>query len=202
MTAKRDYFNSLAPRWDGFPSPADAPEKVTQFVRRSLPAYAPRVLDAGCGTGLLLGPLLGGQGLASQIVELDIAEQMLLESRRKADGCRNVGHVCADTLRLPFRDAVFDAALCFNALPHMVPMTDVLHALLGCLRPGGTLAVGHLMGSGDLNAFHANVGGVVGEDHLPSAEALGGMLCQAGAQVLCCEEAPDWYFVQVRKPIE
>ena len=202
MTSKRDYFNGLAPRWDGFPSPADAPAKIARFVSRSLPTQALRILDAGCGTGLLIGSLLAEQGGASQIVELDIAEQMLLESRRKANGHRNIGHVCADALRLPFREASFDASLCFNALPHMDPMPDALQGLLGCLRPGGILAIGHLMGSLDLNAFHANVGGVVGRDRLPSAEALGEVLRQMGAEILCCEEASDWYFVRVRKQIQ
>ena len=202
MTTKRDYFNDLAPRWDGFPSPADTPVRVARFVNRSLPAHARRVLDAGCGTGLLLGPLLTGQGRTLQIVELDIAEHMLMESKRRADGYGSVEHVCADALHLPFRDAAFDAALCFNSLPHMVPMPDVLHCLLRCLHPAGTLAVGHLMGSRDLNAFHANVGGVVREDYLPPADALAGMLRQMGAEVLGCEEAADWYFVQARKSAE
>ena len=202
MTPKRDYFNGLAPRWDGFPRPADASVKVARFVSRSLPERLLRVLDVGCGTGLLLEPLLARRVATLQIVELDIAEQMLLESRQKTDGCQSVECVCGDALHLPFRDAAFDAALCFNALPHMVPVRSVLHTLLGCLRPGGILAVGHLMGSQDLNAFHASVGGVVGEDHLPSADTLAGMLRQMGAEVLSSEEASDWYFVHVRKPVE
>jgi ubiquinone/menaquinone biosynthesis C-methylase UbiE len=198
MTLKREYFNGLAELWDGFPSPPDTPGKLTRFVRQAAPPAARRILDVGCGTGILLDPLRSSGASAAEVVELDSAERMLAQSRQKSDGRRSVSHVCADAGRLPFAPGSFDAILCFNALPHLEPIAAVLERMLECLRPNGVLSVGHLMGSENLNAFHASVDGPVNHDRLPTAKELAELFGRLRADVTC-EEAADWYFVQARK---
>jgi 2-polyprenyl-3-methyl-5-hydroxy-6-metoxy-1,4-benzoquinol methylase len=196
LCPKREYFNDLAVRWDCLPGPPNAEDKLKRFVSRAAPAAARRILDVGCGTGILVEPL---GNTTARIVELDSAEQMLLQSRRKSSGRVQVQHVCADAGSLPFRSASFDAILCFNVLPHLEPLAGALECMIECLERGGVLSVGHLMGSGQLNAFHASLNGPVSGDRLPSAERLAGMLKGMGAGIVCAEEAPDWYFVQARK---
>jgi SAM-dependent methyltransferase len=195
---KRSYFNELAPLWDGFPSPPETPERLARFVALCVPAGTRRVLDAGCGTGVLVAPLLAGAVELTTVVEMDAADAMLAQNRGKLTD-RRVVHLCGDALALPFRPGTFDAVLCFNALPHMAPLDDSLRNLLACLRAGGVLSVGHLMGSENLNAFHHEAGGAVAEDRLPSACDLACSLAALGAEILHQEEAPDWYLVQVRK---
>ena len=197
LDQKRDYFNGLAAQWDQLPVPPDAPEKLARFVRLSVPADLTAILDAGCGTGLLLAPLMRSAP-ACRIVELDIAAHMLTRSRAKFPGER-ITHVCADARQLPFGPSTFDLVLCFNALPHMTPIETALGGLLGCLRPGGRLAVGHLMASEELNAFHASIGGVVAGDRLPSASYLAAVLSGLGAEVIRQEEEAGWYAVEARR---
>ena len=108
--------------------------------------------------------------------------------------------MCADARYPPFRESSFDLVLCINALPHLAPIHETLRRLIACLRPGGLLSVGHLMGSEVLNAFHASLGGPVAEDLLPDACDLAGTLASLGVQVVCQEEDPGWYLVQARKP--
>jgi SAM-dependent methyltransferase len=199
LTPKREFFNGLSARWDGFPSSPDTPEKLARFVSRAVPPSARRVLDAGCGTGILLDPLNACGVALETVVELDAAELMLAQNRLKLEGQPGVSHVCADARSLPFPPASFDAVLCFNALPHLAPMPVALKGMLDCLRPAGLLSVGHLMGSECLNAFHAGTGGAVAHDHLPNAERLRALLAGMDAEVVCAEEASDWYFVQARK---
>ena len=193
---KQTFFNELAGRWDQLPLPPDA-EKVSHFVRRCLGASAKRVLDVGCGTGILL-PHFGQAETPLEIVELDLAEAMLLENRKKPDAKIAV-HVCAEAQRPPFRDGSFDRVICFNALPHLTPVDGTLRQMLNCLRADGLLSIGHSMGSEQLNQFHSEVGGPVGHDRLPPARILGRLLATMGAEVVCAEDENGWYCVQARK---
>lgn len=197
---KRDFFNAQAAAWDSYPEPPEDPGKRALFVARSIPPGARRVLDVGCGTGILLEAIESRDGRAPTVVELDLAERMLAENRRKCRSRAWVAHVCASVAGLPFAPERFDAVLCFNALPHFDSLEAALRNMLACLRPGGCLTVGHLMSSGLLNEFHAGLEGAVRGDHLPEPEALARTLHALDAEVLCREEDPGWYFVQARKP--
>jgi ubiquinone/menaquinone biosynthesis C-methylase UbiE len=199
MTPKRDYFNGLAELWDGFQSPPDTPAKLRRFVSLAVPSTARRILDVGCGTGILLEPLRLSGVQPSLIVELDSAERMLVRNRQKLTGEQPVSHVCGDAGRLSFPDGSFDAILCFNALPHLEPIADVLERMVDCLLPFGVLSVGHLAGSENLNAFHAALDGPVNHDRLPTATDLAELLRGMNAEVVREEEAADWYLVQARK---
>ena len=194
---KQRYFNELASRWDALPAPEGAPEKVRAFVRRAAAPTASRVLDVGCGTGLLLPTLLEACPEAV-ITELDLAEDML---RINAAKWRepHVHRVCADGLRLPFRAACFHLVLCFGVLPHFEDLAGALGELVRVLPCGGVLAVGHLMGSAELNAFHRSLGEPVAGDVLPSSAGLGRDLRHLGLAVTEAEDAPDWYFVRAKK---
>jgi ubiquinone/menaquinone biosynthesis C-methylase UbiE len=191
--ARREYFDALASRWDAIPSPPGAGEGVRRFLASVVAPAHRRVLDVGCGTGLLAPGLLEGP---RRVVELDFAFGMLAEDRRKHPDPR-LAFVCADAARLPFRGACFDLVLCFGILPHLERPEQALRELLGVLRPGGRLAVGHLMGSEALNAFHASLDGPVNQDRLPAAGDLARLFEKLGARVVAAAEAADSYLVSV-----
>jgi ubiquinone/menaquinone biosynthesis C-methylase UbiE len=198
-SAKRRYFDELAPAWDQLPKPQDQPGKVRRYLERALPEQAPRrILDVGCGTGILLERLLELAAPQALIIELDFAWGMLAANAARTPD-RRVARVCADSTALPFRAGSFQAVLLFNVLPHLGPLRQALHPLLEALEPGGALAVGHLMSSEQLNAFHAQLGGPVSGDRLPPVTEAAGVLAELGAGIECAEEAPDWYFLRCRK---
>lgn len=191
---KQRHFNDLATRWDSLPAPSDAGAKAGEFVRRAVPASARRILDVGCGTGILLAPLLSICPSVASIVELDFAEAMLRESTRKVVDPR-VQRICSDARQLPFRGESFDVILCFGVLPHFEDSEATLRELFRVLRPAGVLGVGHALGSRELNALHHGLGGPLAHDTLPGSEALAQMLRRWKARVPVAEERPDWYYV-------
>jgi SAM-dependent methyltransferase len=195
MNSKRVYFNELAARWDQIPAMEDAPRKIRRFVERACVAGARRILDVGCGTGVLLA----GIGDTAWVVEVDFAERMLQENARKFATAR-VERGCADAARLPFAAGCFDLVLCFGVLPHIEDLEGALAGLLVLLRPGGALSVGHLLGSRELNAFHGSLDGPIVHDRLPSAAALAETLERLGAAVSHAEEDSNWYFVRAEWP--
>jgi ubiquinone/menaquinone biosynthesis C-methylase UbiE len=197
-TTKRRHFNELAPRWDQLPGPSDTFHKVEEFVARASQASARQILDVGSGTGILLPCLLRACPQATCVVELDFAEEMLRENARKVRD-RHVARLCADAQALPFPDESFDLVLCFAVLPHLVDLEAALKELSRVLRHAGRFAVGHLMGSAQLNALHQSMGEPIAHDMLPPVESLAQKLRQLGATVAAAEETPDWYFVQAIK---
>lgn len=190
---RRTYFNGLAARWDQIPAPPDAPQRVERFLDAVVQPGDARVLDAGCGTGILV-PGLRARLPRACLVEFDFAERMLAAGRLKWPDS-GLSWVCGDVACLPFAEAAFDLALCFNVLPHWEDREAVLAALLERLRAGGRLAVGHTMGSAEVTALHGQIGGPVGTDALPPAAELSQALKRLGARVLRAEESPAHYLV-------
>jgi len=199
LHSKQTYFNELAARWDQLPAPPDAPARLERFVARCMAGSARRVLDIGCGTGILLPLLQAASAPPREVVEMDLAEAMLRQNRTKP-AAASAQHVCAAAQRPPFRRAAFDRVICFNTLPHLAPLEESLRQMLSCLCPGGLLCIGHLMASAELNQLHSTIGGAVAGDRLPAARDLAVLLAELGAEVVSEEEGPGWYFVQARRP--
>lgn len=192
---KRAWFDELAPRWDALPGQPETAARVETFLRKVVGAGCARVVDAGAGTGVLVPALLALPRPPELIVELDFALAMLGENRRKHGRAGCVRWVCGDLCAPPLSEAGFDAVLCFSALPHVEDKPLALGRLLALLRPGGRLAVGHLMSSEALNAMHASIGGAVGQDRLPPARELARMCESLGARVVLAEENDAEYTV-------
>ncbi len=96
---------------------------VVQRFRRPGP-----ILEAGCGTGLILARL--GPGA----VGIDLSPGML--QRAQARGLRVVqGSVDA----LPFADASFDTVVSFKVLAHVPRIREALAEMARVTRPGGRL---------------------------------------------------------------
>lgn len=88
-----------------------------------------RVLDAGCGVGLVTAWL-------GDAVGLDLA---LAHARAARERVADV--VVGDIARLPLRDAVFDLVWCANTIHHLPDPLAGVRELLRVLRPGGRVAL-------------------------------------------------------------
>lgn len=97
------------------------------------------VLDAGCGTGLALGPLLRRYP-RSRAVALDLSEGMLGHARQRRRWRRTPFPVCADAADLPLSDASVDLVFSNLMLQWCNDLDTVLREFRRVLRPGGLLA--------------------------------------------------------------
>jgi ubiquinone/menaquinone biosynthesis C-methylase UbiE len=129
-----------------------------------------------------------------QLVEMDFAEAMLRAARVK-NGKNKTAYVCCDAQRPCFAPSSFDAVLCFGLVPHLPDAREALRRLIEVLKPGGRIAIGHMMGSAQLNALHGSIGGAVGNDRLPEAGEMARLLEQLGARTLRATEDERHYAV-------
>ena len=96
-------------------------------------AQGKRVLEAGCGTGLVLSRLAQ---VASSAHGFDLSLGMVQRAR-----ARGLSVTLGSVTEIPFRDHSFDLVCSFKVLAHVPNITDALRELARVTRPGGTLAL-------------------------------------------------------------
>jgi len=90
-----------------------------------------RVLDLGCGTGMLLSPL---EKKARLVVGVDMSAEMLREAKKRAAGAPLV---LADADHLPFADGSFDMVVSVTLLQNMPDPSKTVRELARVLRSDG-----------------------------------------------------------------
>jgi SAM-dependent methyltransferase len=108
----------------------------SHLYRRSGLEGAARILDVGCGTGVLLPELREGSQAA--ICGLDIEAAVLKVAARQAPGARLLQ---GDALNLPFLSSTFDLTLCHFLLLWVSDPTKVASEMARVTRPGGAVLV-------------------------------------------------------------
>lgn len=191
------FFDHHAPRWDRLAQDIPAMHRRLDGLRERLTLRPGlRVLELGCGTGLITTWLVGAVHPA-RVVAADFSPAMLEQARaknidaefRQLDICRELPEAAA-----------FDMVFCFQCFPHFRDQAGALCAIAHALKPGGRLQVVHLVGSRQINAFHQGVGGAVGADVLPDADGWPPLLKQAGLRFLELEDRDDLFLLQATKP--
>lgn len=99
-------------------------------------------------------------------------------------------HCCGELEGASLPLGSFDSILLFNVLPHFAAVEGAIRRVKELLTVSGRLAIGHLMDSSELNAFHSSVEGPVCHDKLPRVEVLVVLLRALGLRVLQAEERP------------
>ena len=168
MIDKKDvieFFDRCAPGWD-----ADmvVDDSIVNIILDNTGVHeGARVLDVGCGTGVLV-PFYLRRGVAS-VTGIDISPRMIEIARSKFNDGK-VSFVCADAET----DEVgqdFDCIVIYNAFPHFSDTDRLLGNLCGMLGKGGLLTVAHGMSRDRINSHHKGGASRV-SNGLPDAEEL------------------------------
>jgi hypothetical protein len=96
------------------------------------------VLDAGCGLGYGLEIIAAGG--AQSVTGVDLDPQAVAEATKRF-GEHAAAIEQGDLRELPFEDASFDLAICFEAIEHVEGAEKALAELRRVLRPDGVLIV-------------------------------------------------------------
>ena len=141
------YFNQQAEHWD------DHSHKDTQKMKEILDICdlhsGQKLLDVGCGTGILFPYLLAYE--PNCLVGVDISKAMAEKARSKFKDERLV------VLNEDFYNLIpygFDTVILFNAYPHFFDKPGLAKKLFSVLNVGGRFIIAHDKGKDKINSVH------------------------------------------------
>jgi len=136
--AVRTMFDRISPRYDLLNHVLSGRRDIAwrKTAVAHLPARPSRVLDLCGGTGdfLLTARRAGRAGPGSRVADFAFGMMRPLPSKGLPSGIQ------ADALRLPFRDASFDAATCGFGMRNLDDLRAGAVEVRRVLKPGGTFA--------------------------------------------------------------
>lgn len=100
-------------------------------------ARGERVVDLGCGPGLLALEMAHRVGMQGEVQAIDASRSMLALAARRCYGKSWVQLAKGDVGRLPYPAAHFDAAVCTQVYEYVADIGGALLELNRVLRPGG-----------------------------------------------------------------
>lgn len=129
---------SAAQVYEDFFVPALFGEWAPRLAHAARIGPGDRVLDAGCGTGILARHIADQVGPSGSVVGIDINENMLEVAARIAPGIE-WRHGRAEAL--PFEEETFDAAVSQFAAMFFEDRVEAVREMVRVVRPGGCIAM-------------------------------------------------------------
>jgi SAM-dependent methyltransferase len=133
-----EYFAMMAELEDRHPWTHSMRQLTLDLLKQKTAGKVPRILDAGCGTGLFLSECRKVVG-ASAAVGVDLFPAALQYARQRCEA----DWLAASAAELPFRPESFDLIHCADVLQHMTlhDAERAFAAFAAILKPGGILAL-------------------------------------------------------------
>jgi ubiquinone/menaquinone biosynthesis C-methylase UbiE len=108
---------------------------ISQAILHGSPVPGARVLDVGCGKGILLDRLSATYGTVGYGV--DVSQESLRAARSESMHIQQVA--TSEGEHLPFPDGSFDLTVSLDVIEHVMAPEVVLAEMVRVLKPGGTV---------------------------------------------------------------
>jgi ubiquinone/menaquinone biosynthesis C-methylase UbiE len=192
--SKKEYFDRYAHEWDQFYD-TETKDKLEKLINSFRLKKGSKVLDLGCGTGILFPSILRAVGKKGRLFGVDFSPKMLLEARRKFQDA-NIVLVCAPAENLPFLPESFDYVIAFASFPHFQSKVKAIGEIGRVMKKGGILFIAHLLSRKELKEHHRQSGDEeVRNDVLPAEKILRCMLKKKGFKKITIVDEPSLYLV-------
>jgi len=155
------------------------------------------VLDAGCGSGILVPMVLERITEAGTLYELDFAEKMI-EANKSVHRQENIRFIVADVVDAPLDGESCDVVFCFSCFPHFHDKERAMLALSRILKPNGVFVVAHFDSSEGINRHHESCHAVM-HDRLPNQSAMRALFKRSALNVELFIDRPGFYCIIARK---
>ncbi|MBQ9593157.1 MAG: class I SAM-dependent methyltransferase [Lachnospiraceae bacterium] len=143
------YFDAQAPTWD------ERMVRRDRVIERIFDGAGVRegmkVLDVGCGTGVLFDAYLG-RNVAS-VTGVDISPEMARRATEKYEKNPKIRVICADVEELE-KNHAYDLCMVYNAFPHFEDPGRLIRSLAAMCRPGGCVCIAHGFSREKINQRH------------------------------------------------
>lgn len=147
---EKEFFDSLAPTWDSFETMKE--EDLLKVLSNLPDLKGKKVLDIGCGTGVITPLLASKSGLP--VLGIDLSSKMIEIAKQKYKNNACVSFLNANFLE--YEGPSFDYAVIYNAYPHFLKPDDLARALDKHVNEG--FAIIHSLGRKGLVKCHEGNG--------------------------------------------
>lgn len=193
------FFDRLAEEWAGHGYDADEVHRVVELIERSGIQTGWRILEPGCGPGLITPLIADRVGLDGRVLALDISPVMVKHCRERTEECAQVQVEDGAIEDLKGHRSKFDLVFCFNSFPHFCDRNRALQVAAECLKPRGKLVIAHSNSRQRVNEIHLRAGGPVKRDLLPEPRALRKLVESHGFKVIELSDGHDSFFLAANK---
>ena len=195
---KRKFFDDLAYNWDDLHyKDKEIHRRLDELIVKFNISKGSKVLDLGCGTGIISGRLYRLIGKKGGVFCCDFSLPMLKVSKKKKEG--DLIFICADVKHLSFKCGFFDNIVCFSCFPHFGDKQKVLKDMGQMLKRGGSLVISHLLSSREIAEVHRQVKGAVSNDKMPSKKWMIMNLKRFGFKISEFLDKDGFYLLQAEK---
>lgn len=201
---RRAFFNERADTWlDKFYQNPETgthdlhAEKLNKIVATLNIEPNDRVLDVGCGSGVMVPYILNRLSPKGRLFEVDYAENMITANKKEHHDKR-ITFVCSDVMDMPFEPFFFDSIICFACFPHFQEQGKALSKLTELLKTKGVLTIAHLLSSKEIKEHH-NGKTAVSRDTLPVKQKITRFCEDCGLEIKIFKDEPGEYILSAKK---
>lgn len=194
MQLQRDFFNSLAHKWDKITK--HDPQKIKKIINMIDIHKGSQVLDVGSGTGILIPYILEKTGPNGHITELDFAYRMLEKAKEKfpPNKFSNLEFTLANIINYNTHKQ-FDYIICYSCFPHFNHKEKCIKKMASLLKPKGKLIICHSESRDKINSLHILTHKTVASDILPPAKQVAGYMSLASLRLDTTVDNNEMYVV-------
>jgi ubiquinone/menaquinone biosynthesis C-methylase UbiE len=170
MDKRKEYFESYTDEWDKMFTAEDF--EILSFLIDSFNIQkGTKIVDLGCGTGILFDLLRRKVGKDGMIIGVDFCSKMSSKAKQNFP-FETISEVNAEVENLPLRTDSFDSAISFAAFAHFTDPRKVMVEVSRVLKDSGAFHIIHLFSSQELEDYHHETGGPIADDRLPSRDDM------------------------------
>ena len=189
---QKEIFNKAAETWDALH--IDSDKSINRVVTLSQITQGQKVLDVGCGTGVMDRALLETVGESGFVKAIDISPGMLSVAGLKFTEKNII--FCEENIETTTDTQVYDAIICNNVFPHFQNREKVLKNVFRLLKQGGIFTVSHLKGRDFVNNIHKEK---FNEDIVPKPEIWVRLFEKYGFREIISLDEKDFYCIVMEK---
>jgi ubiquinone/menaquinone biosynthesis C-methylase UbiE len=193
---RQHFFDERAAHWEAMCYPPEVRAELEKLLEHFDLKSGTRVLDVGCGVGVLVPYLRRYLGEDGEIIELDQSKEMLNYAAMKER--KNLTCLWAGVESIPLIDEYVDEVICFSCFPHFSDKAKAVAECARVLKSGGQFIIAHLADREELHQIHGGCEAVA-HDVMPNDEELEAMIEAANLTLTHFEEFSGRFLVKAQK---
>lgn len=153
MNEMKEFFNKYASSWDERDT-TDLNFVKDILINKSELKINDKVLDIGCGTGIITGLIF--DITKTKVTGIDLSDKMIEIAKNKYKNNKEIEFINEDFYNFKGNEKV-DEIIIFNAYPHFLDLKRLKEAFKNNLKSKGKVLIFSTFGIEKINKHHQNI---------------------------------------------